>query len=570
MAFALTMRDSLLELDYKVNLTKLNKQKKWLDNPMQLQKLMEYKEILNVPHITYNSKLPDSTNVTRERKIKKDAQLFVDEYGKKKQEWNRLKAKVDSLGDACTAMFNKIQAYKNLINAKLNNANSIDGLAKDLKAYGIQNTSFLKKYRPLLSIRKLSLGRSPVNYSDLTSKNISLTGINFEYNSWYYFALAAGTVDYRFRDFVINKNLRSPQYLYLIRLGVGRVENTHIIFSFFKGKKQLFAVSNGNSGSNSIDVSGVAAELKYRFNKNGYIMGEVAESLSPDYRQNPATVQKFDLKDRSNKALSAKFYYYIPKTNSKFEANYKYTGANFQSFSSFQTNSALKAWSVKADQQFFKRKLKLTASLSSNEFSNPYIVQQYKANTIYKSFQASFRAKHFPSIRLGYVPSSQITSINDQLVENHFNSINGSITHNYKIRDCKAASTFIYSKFYNNESDTSFLFYNAENYFFTQSIIFPHHTQNVSVSHSKSPGFELSVLDGGLQFELWKWGQLGFGVKINAFDKKEVKTGGYGSLQFAVRGIGNFNMSYENGFLPSGNHRFIRNEILNMNFTRSF
>ena len=56
-----------------------------------------------------------------------------------------------------------------------------------------------------MNVRKFGIGRNQVNYSELTSKNISLTGLNFEYNSWYYAALSAGNVDYRFRDFVVNR-----------------------------------------------------------------------------------------------------------------------------------------------------------------------------------------------------------------------------------------------------------------------------------------------------------------------------------------------------------------------------
>jgi hypothetical protein len=559
------LKDNLSYLNYKNNLDEFKSVGDWFSTPKILQKLTEYSEILNVPGITIDSKLTDSANGARAVELKRAAQLFIEEYAKRKEEFKKVKGIADSLENLYTKVYAKIQTIKNLTAS-----NSMEVWLQQLKSLGIENIPEIKKYQRLLNVQKFGLGRNQLNYSELTSKNMSLTGVNFEYNSWYYAAFAGGKIDYRFRDFIINTNNRKPQFMIMARLGIGKINSNHLIFSFYRGQKQLFAVTNNTSSPSAINISGFAAEAKYFITPNISINAEVAESLSPDFRNTPATVTKLNLTDRSNKAVALKVHAYLPATHTRFVATYKYTGANFQSFRSFQTNSSLKTWYIKADQQLFKRKLKLAFSLRTNEFSNPYIIQNYKSNTLFKSIQATYRAKQFPIITVGFQPTSQITAIDNQLVENQFYSFNMGVTHTYKIGVKKASSVLVYNQFYNNENDTGFLYYNATNLFLNQTFYFDLYNMNVTVSHSKSTSFELNVLDAGLQFKIANATSVGFGVKINDFDKTVSKTGAYGSLQFFIKKLGMINMVYDNGFIPGNNHRFVKNELFNLNFTKFF
>ncbi|MDB5245614.1 MAG: hypothetical protein JWQ40_8 [Segetibacter sp.] len=67
-------------------------------------------------------------------------------------------------------------------------------------------------YKNLLGLRSFTIGRSVVDYSELSVKNISIKGIQVEYNPYYYYAFAPGFVDYRFRDFIVRNRNTSPQY----------------------------------------------------------------------------------------------------------------------------------------------------------------------------------------------------------------------------------------------------------------------------------------------------------------------------------------------------------------------
>src|SRR5690606_16586118 len=112
-----------------------------------------------------------------------------------------------------------------------------------------------------------------VDYSELSAKNISVTGINAEYNDRFYYAVAAGTVDYRYRDFIVNLNRGPVQWLALVRAGIGKKEGNGLILTAYTGSKQASGFSsNGLPLSNR--VSGITIEGRYYLSKHHYIIAE--------------------------------------------------------------------------------------------------------------------------------------------------------------------------------------------------------------------------------------------------------------------------------------------------------
>jgi hypothetical protein len=557
--------DTLLELDYRSKLDSFNKLFSLVNDPINLQHIFESREILNIPDPVGKDSMESSTIP----KLKQRADSILNAWENSKNQLDSLRGKKDKLQAQYQHMKDNIARYKKFINQDRGNFDTRQ-LKDSLARFGNLDVKFPAAYNFFMNVRSVSLGRSQVNYSELTTKNTSITGLNFEYNSWYYLAVVAGTVDYRFRDFVVNRFNKTPQYMYMARVGVGRLEKNYFIMSAYRGRKQLFASSAAGVGSNAIDITGFAAEAKYAIGKTASLTAEIAQSLSPDFRKNPSTKQKFTISDNTNKALSIKFLAYYPKTNSRIEAAYKYSGANFQSFSNFQTNSAIRAWNVRVDQQLLNRRLRISAALKTNEFSNPYIVQNYKANTTFKSLQATYRAKKFPMISIGYVPVSQLTYLNNQLSESRFYSINGSASHTYKFSRATGTTTFTYSRFYNNQNDTSFAYYNARNYYFNQQLDFKTMLMSWAVSYNNSPGYNLTVLNGYISFPVRRLGKFGAGFKVSNFDNRFYKTAPYGSLQLNIKNIGIISAVFEQGYLPANNYRFLRSDMMNVNFTRIF
>lgn len=561
------LHDSILELDYQFRLTDFAAKRTEIQQPAFRQKFIESKEILSLPDPDPTT---DSAAASMIKTLKAAAETFLAQYESRKNAFDSARAQKDRIEERYRIMKSKELKYQQFIDGVAGKTMRTNNIKDSLKAYGLNAPGILSKYGFLSNINKLALGRNQVNYSELTSKNTSLTGINFEYNSWYYIAFAAGTVDYRFRDFVVDRSQMPKQHMYLVRLGIGKMNGNHFILTAYKGQKQLFAAGNGNTGLKNISLTGYSAEAKMNILKAVYVTGEIAQSLSPDFRLNPAEVQKFTFNDRSNKAYAFTLNGYFPQTKTNVVASYKYTGANFQSFSSFQSNSETRSWLVKYDQQFLKRKLKLTASLRTNDFSNPYIPQTYRSNSSFKSVQLSFKSRNLPFLSIGYIPITQLTYVNELLTENRFNSLNAVITHVYKLFHSKASTTLTYNRFYNTEPDTAFAYYNARNLYFNHSMNFDHLLMSWSVSQSISPSYTLRVLNPYVQFRVGRYVAFGFGAKINNFNDEEIKAGPYGNFQVTIRKLGTFNFSYDKGYIPGGNRVFLPNDIMNFNFIKRF
>lgn len=570
LALAPQLNDSITEKLYKLKNLRAGELNTWLRNPFHLQKLIEANEILRVPRVTYDPALPDSTNAQRADSLKKAATLFLELYEKTSNEYGQVVAETDSLRKSYEKSLTRVKRYRDMLQGKQMDIASPARWKNELKQYDLDHVEIPDRYRWLAGLRQLSLGRSPVNYTELTARNISVNGINFEYNSWYYFAVAAGVVDYRFRDFAVNRFNKTPQHLVLVRAGIGRLEHNYFILSAYRGQKQLFRGSSGN-GLSAMNVSGLSVESKWHIMPNVYLNGEIASSFAPDFRNNPPEKNTgLDFSDKTNKAYSIRLYGWWPETNTRVEAFYKYSGANFQSFSSFQNNATRESWYVKAEQGFFRRKLRIYASLRSNEFTNPFIVQQYKSNTIFKSVSASLRLKKWPTVTVGYLPMSQFTRLDSQLVESRFQALNASLFHQYKVWDIRSASTLIYNRFYNSSSDTGFVYYNAINFFLSQSFFFRHFTVSAAASHTANSDFELTVLDGSIQFNLNKPGSLGLGVKINNMNNNVNKVGGYMNAAIHVGKNDMLYFTYERGYIPGYARGLTRNEMATVQFTKYF
>jgi hypothetical protein len=569
LALAPAIKEPGLEKLYTGKLTELMKQENLLKTIFNPQKLIEANETIKVPKLTWDGTLADSVNVHREDSLKKIAKTFLNQYDSTKKKYDQLHAQVDSLKDEYGKVKKRARQYQQLIKGNWNELQSAHDWKNKLQEYGFSDINIPAKYRWLLGLRSFSLGRSPVNYSELTAKNVSVNGINVEYNSWYYFALTAGMVNYRFRDFVVSNVNRKPQYLGMVRAGLGRLEKNYFILSALSGKKQLFASSA--AVNSTIPITNLSAESRWTINRTSYLTAEVGKSMTPDFRNNPPEGSNtLKLSDRDNQAIALHIYSDIPVTKSKLEAFYKKTGANYQSFSSYSTNAAMESWFVKADQNFFKRRLRIAASLRKNEFVNPFIAQDYKSNTVFKSFTATMRVKKWPVVTIGYQPLSQYTKVDDQVIENRFQTFNATLFHYYPVRQLKMATTIMVNKFYNNNTDTGYLYYNAINTYFTQTFYFNAFTANAGISYTKNSNYTLQILDGGIQPNIPKFGTIGVGIKLNNLNHSEIKAGGYVMANIHLFKHDLLFLSYERGYLPGNKHGLVPNEMGTVQFIKAF
>ncbi len=66
-------------------------------------------------------------------------------------------------------------------------------------------------------------------------------------------------------------------------------------------------------------------------------------------------------------------------------------------------------------------------------------------------------------VTVGYQPMSQLTKVEDEILENRFQTLNATLYHGYTFNQLRMATTAMVNKFYNNNNDTAFAYYNATN-----------------------------------------------------------------------------------------------------------
>jgi hypothetical protein len=563
-------RDSVSEKLYYRNLEEAKKLKHWFEDPFTAQALYEMNEVARMPHITYDRNLPDSIAKERSDSLQTLAKTFLDHYALRKQQHELFVKSADSLKKQLEASKQKISALREFITGNYRGWKSLQQWKAELAAFSGNTLQLPKRYEWMLGIRNMSVGRTQLNYSELTVKNLGLNGFNFEYNSWYYFAVTAGLIDYRFRDFSFASFKRTAQYLYMARLGLGELERNYFIVSAFKGQKQLYSYNNAGKGARSIGVTGLSLEGKYQFAKSSYIIAEAAQAFAPELTQDPPANNRFwNLSDLSNKALSLKLYSFIARTGSRIEGLYKYTGPGYQSFSSFQTNAAFTSWHIKIDQGFFKRSLKLTASIRSNEFSNPYIVQNYKSSSIFKTLIVTYRRRKLPSVSIGYIPASQFMKLDNRLLESRFQTLSLNMNHVYRFGTSQAATAIAFSRFYNTQADSSYAYFNAVNIVAGQSFFFKSFNATLSLIQTRNSDYRLNVLDGNIQVPVGR-ASVGAGAKINTLNKLDLKVGYYGNVQLKLRKEDIFFLSFEKSYLNGQKNNLVDNDCINIGLSKYF
>ncbi len=460
-----------------------------------------------------------------------------------------------------------------LMNAIMNSRNNKE-LADTLKAMNLPDSILPKGYKTLLAVKSVGIGRTMVDYSELTAKNITITGIQAEYNPSYYVAFATGAVDYRFRDFVVNDN-RVKQYLNMVRVGTGMKEGNNVILSFYTGKKQVY---NFNTESNAVapdyKIMGLSLEGRWQLNRNNYIIGEVAKSSMPYYirqdHEQGSSMLSFD--DHSNEAFAVSASSFIPLTATRINGTYKSMGANFQSFSLYSTGSAQTGWMVKVDQPFFKQQLTLTGSLRQNIYTSIFDNASYRSSTVFKSIQATFRRQKWPVISLGYFPSSQLMKLSDdKFIENLFYTMVGTASYFYQYRGISMNTMFSGTRFYNHQTDTGFVYFNSTNLLLNQTVFLGKFTINGALSSATNQDYALYGIDGNLQYKIRSWLELGGGLKYNYQTQYNLQQLGYtANARVNIPKIGEIALMADKGFVPGVNRQLMPNKTGRLTYTRIF
>jgi hypothetical protein len=552
------------------DLQKLRGLNQWGKNPALVQKLVEAREAA----ASKKKPSPDSTGVT------KDLAPLDSLYASKHKEADSLRGEIGRLQQLLQSIHQRSKTDVAQSLADIQRLQNPSELRKKLPALGLSDSSLPKGYKTLMAIKSFNLGRTVVNYSELSAKNISVNGVQAEYNPSTYYAVASGSVDYRFRDFIVQQPGQTRQYLNIVRIGQGFKDGNNVILTYFMGRRQLFNAATSdtaNSKAPSSSLMGLTLETNYHLTKNILFTGEIAKSSSPSYtgdttKGNSPGSQLFRLNDHSNEAWSAKLNAFFPATQTRIKAAYKHLSANFQSFSIFTDGSAQSAWSANLDQLLFKKQLDLNLGANTNDFSNPFIGQEYRSTTVFKSIQATLRKRYWPTISLGYFPSSQITKLgNSQYLENLFYTLVGNVTHSYSFHHLMMNTTMVYTQFYNKATDSGFTYFNTRNLMMSQSLFLDKFTFQLNASGASNQDYQLYTMEGKVQHMINKNLTLGAGIKYNKQTVYNIEQLGY-SAEAAIKlnHLGQIQFSADKGFIPGMNKQLVPDNTGRLTYFKTF
>ncbi|SFW82012.1 hypothetical protein [Chitinophaga sancti] len=561
---------------------KLNQLRVDIDGPAAIQRRVEAKEralygkkpnlnLDTLPHPNLNLVLKNKPRL----KLSSDSSL-EDEYAAKRRQIDSLEKRVKKLDSLYRLHQSQIGDVNGSLLSKLMASRNNEELTATLKEMNLPDTVLPKGYKTLLAIRTIALGRTLVDYSELTAKNISIQGGQVEYNPSWYAAVATGVIDYRFRNYVVN-NDGPKQYLSLFKAGYGMKEGNHVYFTYYMGKRQLYNQHTDSAGSRYPDynIIGIALEGRWQLTKNLFLTGEVAKSSLPYYQaakdeSKAQSLLKFS--DRRNEAWSIAANAFIPATKTKLTGTYKLLGAGFQSFSLYTTGSKQIAWNVRIDQPFFRQQLLVTAAIRKNDYTSQFQQANYNSNTIFKTLQATLRIKNYPVVSIGYYPSSQLTKLTEgALVENTFYTLVGTVSHFYKVKRITMNSMLSYTRFYNKMTDSSFVYFNTKNILLNHSMFLGRFTIQGTGSAALNSDYNLYGADGNVQYQVRTWLDIGGGVKYSYQTVYELRQVGYtANFRVNIPYFGQVEMMADKGFIPGAQRRLVSNNTGRITFTKIF
>lgn len=588
----------LIEAALKEELARYTKLKKWTESPLTLQRVIEDKEkglggkkkseqIAAIQKSIGKTGITDTVSAQKNNLLSKEKELkskadslenkFTSFYDKEKMKLDSMGERIKGLQKRADSLRGNYQKQIATARQKIANATSQKELLAIAQKYGIDAEKADRFQKQLAAIKSFSIGRSTLNYTELTAQNITITGINIEYNSSVYAAIAAGKIDFRFRDFYTKNSKadnRNNQYIVMGRIGMGDIEKRALIFSLFQGRKNTAGYSLSDSVTNYVNILGYSVEAIYKKDANTSLSAEFAKSTKPvsgSVTSGGNTKSLWKYGDRSNMGINIKAQTIITETKTRLSGFYRKTGEQFQSFSLFSYNTDQTSWLVRFDQDFIKRRITLTGMLRRNDFTNPFTDKTFKTSTIFKTVILNVRFPKYPSLSLGYYPGTQLYIVNKEKIrENAYYILNGSMVYSYYIRNTGMNSSFIYNRYTNKANDSGFVLYKGINYYASQSIFLKRLQLQGGYSYTQQPEMEFYTLETSADYSFKRILKIGIGGKYNKVSAGQHYWGNRIQMTADLKHFGVIQLHYEKSYLPTIQQTLYPVEIGRVSYYKNF
>jgi hypothetical protein len=429
----------------------------------------------------------------------------------------------------------------------------------------------------LLSVDQIGIGRSWINYSELTVKNISLNGLNIEMNPGkLYMAGAAGSVNNQFRDFVLNNNMSTKQSVKLVRFGIGKKNKNNLILTVYGGRKALLNTTGLGDSSGTEKIVGASLAATVTLTKNTSVTGEFARSSYDDvYDPNQTSKGLFsrviNFRLRSNEAWNLKFQSIYPRTNTKIDGSYTQMGAAFESFTIYASNVKQDAYLLHVNQLLWKKKLSIDASIRKNDFNSPLTAPGYSNKAVFKSLQVSLAVPRYPFVSVGYYPTSQLFVGNGNVVyQSWYNTLNTIVSYSYKMAKLDMSTNAVYTKFYNNQTDTSFAYFDATTFTLSHNVFLNPFVFQGNLTVTDQQNIHLVTFEPLVTYKYKNILTLSGSIKWSRLNSIETLWGGSAGVGLLIKNIGTIQLNYDKVHLPAYNGTLMPVDMGRITFNKVF
>jgi len=561
-------KEKMLQVYFKDQLkqvTSLSSLLKAPDNPDCLNRYIHYKEILANKDI-YREKIVSGADSIS------DAASYVEKYERARHMIDSLKIVTDSLTNEYKNAEAELKQLKGLSKEDLGDASKLlTKYNRYLKLLHADTTGMVESGKTFWDgFKKLSLGRSMPNATQLSFQNVSINGINTRYSFGSVFTvLQAGWTDFGLRDFVLNSSKRRiNNFVYNVGVGIENKNKDYLLLSLFGGKQNPITAGNatGDTRQHTMGLS-LSGQVSW---KHLTLTGEIAQSQYA-IPVDSGSKRTFRLSDNTNKAYSLAIFGMFPRMGLDVNAYYKYYGINYYGFNAYRINANNSQWGIQAGKSFFNRVLTINAGLKTNDYQNPLVSQVYSGKNTITTLNAIFRKSRWV-ITAGYIPSYQYVSINDTVYENRYQVINCMASYSYKLGEIPSTSSVIFNRFLNSNSASAYFYGNSSNIALTQTFNFNKYTSSLNASVIKNNIYSYTVFDGGVQYRISQLVTLKGGFKINSLSAQEYqsKVGGYGSTAWAIPKVGSLTVQVDYNYYPDINYKLYGNTVGTLGFTTTF
>ncbi len=577
----------------------------WIGSPSTIQKVIQEREKLNtenLPGASYLSanrnRLPANipqafmpikklqTNCndilqcisdTLQDVEKHKSGFYADLYSKNKCELDSINRQLQQAGLKYDSL-QKMQEKESLriVSRVFAYGTSDKEVLQIAKENNIDPGKWNKIERFLMNIKTFEVGRTTVNYSQLTAQGVIVRGINIEYKPSIYTAFSTGKIDFGFRDFPIRRITQGNQFLLLGRIGFQKQRGVSLIFSFFNGtlnKGMPIGVQNDSLRADR-KIVGCALELTYRGKTDNYISAELAKSTNPvlgESLQGKRIASLWKFSDRSNEGVNISVQKVIKYTGTKFSGFFRQTGRNFQCFNYFIRAIDQSAFQFRVDQDMIKRKVKLTAMIRRNDFTNPYFDRSYSTSAVFKSLVFNIRIPKYPVLNLGYYPVTQYYVINKETVlENICYVLNGSMLFSYNLSGTAMSNTIMYNKYNTKSTDSGNVICKGFNYLFMHSIQLRNVILTGNYTGNVQPDISYYTIDVSVEASLHNRLRAAIGIKYNQVQSGYAYTGAKCSINADARSFGNFRLQYEKCYWPAVSGKLYPVELGRISWSKNF